>query len=414
MKAEIITIGDELLIGQTINSNAAWIGKELTRNGVGITRNVTISDERQEILSTIDEAFNRASLIIVTGGLGPTKDDITKETLCEYFNTSLSLRNDVLKRIDDYFKSKGREMLPSNIKQAELPDSCIVLDNFLGTASGMWFEKNGKVLVSIPGVPYEMKGLMNNEVIPRVMAMFGVKGFYHQTLMTQGIGESFLAEKIAAWEDRIYANGLSLAYLPSPGLVKLRLTSKKGAVDAEKINDFFEELEKMLPEYVYGRNGDSIFEVVGSLLRERNESLGTVESCTGGKLAYAFIKYPGASDFINNSLLTYSNEAKVEMAGVKSLTLENYGAVSEEVVKEMALGGQLRLKVDYCVAISGIAGPDGGTNEKPVGTVCIGVAHKEGVLTKSFFLGKNDRNRNIEISTLHAANMLRKVILDIN
>lgn len=297
MNVDIITIGDELLIGQTVNTNAAWIGQQLSLNGMNIARSTTISDTKEEILAAITEAFERSQLIIMTGGLGPTKDDITKETLCEFFDSELELKQDVLKRIESYFAAKGRNLLPANIKQAELPKDCIVLDNHLGTASGMWFKRNGKVLVSMPGVPYEMKALMENEVIPRAVDYFGVKGMYHQTLMTVGIGESALADKIANWEDRIYKDGLSLAYLPSPGIVKLRLTSKRGAEDKQLIDDYFEELENDLPHYVYGKNGITIFEVVSNLLRKKKASLSTVESCTGGLLAHSFVQFQGASDF---------------------------------------------------------------------------------------------------------------------
>jgi nicotinamide-nucleotide amidase len=411
MNVDIITIGDELLIGQTVNTNAAWIGQQLSLNGMNIARSTTISDTKEEILAAITEAFERSQLIIMTGGLGPTKDDITKETLCEFFDSELELKQDVLKRIESYFAAKGRNLLPANIKQAELPKDCIVLDNHLGTASGMWFKRNGKVLVSMPGVPYEMKALMENEVIPRAVDYFGVKGMYHQTLMTVGIGESALADKIANWEDRIYKDGLSLAYLPSPGIVKLRLTSKRGAEDKQLIDDYFEELENDLPHYVYGKNGITIFEVVSNLLRKKKASLSTVESCTGGLLAHSFVQFQGASDFFQGSFLTYSNELKTALAGVAPLTLENHGAVSEQVVKAMAIGGQKKLDTTYCLAISGVAGPDGGTAEKPVGTVWIALATPSAIIAERFQIG-NNRSRNMEIACLLAANMLRKYLIN--
>lgn len=412
MYADIITIGDELLIGQTVNTNASWIGKILSINGIDVVRSSTISDTKNEIISVLDDALKRSDLIILTGGLGPTKDDITKETLCEFFDTELELKQDVLERIEEYFKNKGREILPSNIQQAELPKDCVVLDNFLGTASGMWFEKNGKVIVSIPGVPYEMKALMSNEIMPRVKAFFGVSGMYHQTLMTQGIGESWLADKIKDWENRIYKDGLSLAYLPSPGIVKLRLTAKKGAGQAEVIKNYFSELEKELPQYVYGMNGETIFKVVGELLKKRHKTLGTVESCTAGGLANAFTFEPGASDFYQGSFITYSNALKENLVGVSSETLKKHGAVSEQTVIEMAEGGRKHLNTDFCISISGVAGPDGGTEEKPVGTVWVAVASEEKTITKLFKLGKN-RERNMEIAALSAANLLRKFLIDL-
>jgi nicotinamide-nucleotide amidase len=413
MQAAIITIGDELLIGQTLNTNAAWIGQELSNQGIRIYRSITIRDERQDILDVVDDFMNSADLVIVTGGLGPTKDDITKETLCEYFNTSLELNHNVLNRIEKFFSDRGKEMLPSNTKQAELPKDAIILDNDQGTASGMWFEKGGKVLVSIPGVPYEMKAIMTAEVLPRSKAKFGVTGNYHQTLMTQGVGESFLAEQIKDWEDRIYADDLYLAYLPSPGIVKLRLTSKNGAADAGKIENYFRELRKQLPKYSYGMNGETIFEVVGDLLREKRATLGTIESCTGGGIANAFIQKSGSSDFFQGGLVTYSNDLKMKLANVKQETLDSHGAVSEETVKEMALGGRNNLNVDYTIAVSGIAGPNGGTEEKPVGTVWIAVAHPEGVIAKKFLFGEH-RGRNLEKTQLYAANMLRKVMMNID
>jgi nicotinamide-nucleotide amidase len=412
MQADIITIGDELLIGQTINTNAAWIGQQLSLVGIAIGRSTTISDVKEEILDCFSEALQRSELVIVTGGLGPTKDDITKETLCQFFETELELKEDVLMRIEEFFAQRGKQMLPSNIQQAELPKSCTVLENFLGTASGMWFERDGRILVSIPGVPYEMKALMTNEILPRVQAYFSVKGMYHQTLMTQGIGESFLAQKIEDWEDRIYNDGLALAYLPSPGVVKLRLTSKKGSADAELINTYFKELEKAHAKYVYGRNGATIFDVVGQLLRSKGKTLSTVESCTGGRIAANFVLSPGASDFLHGGIISYSNEIKINEAGVSKATIQQFGAVSEQTVIEMAQGGQRKLKTDYSIAVSGIAGPDGGTDEKPVGMVWCAIAYPGGVIAKQFQFG-TDRGRNLEMTALAAVNVLRRVILGI-
>lgn len=412
MKAGIITIGDELLIGQTINSNTAWIGQELSSLGVEICKSVIIKDERSDILETVHDYFTNYDLVIVTGGLGPTNDDITKETLCEYFETTLELDHLVLSRIESFFKERGKEMLDSNIKQAELPKDSITLENSHGTASGMWFERGGKVLVSMPGVPYEMKSIMKEGVLPRVTSQFGIQGSYYQTLMTQGIGESFLAEQIEDWEKRLYEDGLSLAYLPSPGIVKLRLTSRKGTTDAPLVRSYFEELKKRLPKYVYGENGESIYEAVGDILRDKNKTLGTVESCTGGGIANAFVQNAGASDFFHGGLVTYSNELKMKLANVKSSTLKENGAVSEATVEEMALGGKKALNVDYTIAVSGIAGPDGGTDEKPVGTVWIAVGHPDGVVAKRFLFGAH-RGRNLEKTKLYAANMLRRILLEI-
>ncbi|RYM33375.1 competence/damage-inducible protein A [Brumimicrobium glaciale] len=413
MKAGIISIGDELLIGQTVNTNAAWLGQELGKFGISVYKATTIRDIKEDILQTVDEYINEADFIIVTGGLGPTNDDITKETLTEYFGTTLELNKQVLERVRFFFEQRGKEMLDSNIQQAMLPKDALILDNLHGTASGMWFEKSGKILVSLPGVPYEMEALIKEEVIPRIKSSFGIKGNYHQTLMLQGIGESFLAEIIENWEERIYKEGLHLAYLPSSGLIKLRLTSVKGNEEAGKINDYFDELRKELPQYVYGMNEETIFESVGELLKSKNATLGTIESCTGGGIASSFISKSGSSAFFQGGLITYSNALKHKLANVSLKSLEEFGAVSEEVAKEMALGGQKVLNVDYTIAVTGIAGPDGGTDEKPVGTVWIAIATPDGVFTEHYLFGEH-RGRNIEKTGLYAANFLRKLILGIN
>ncbi|HZH85802.1 MAG TPA: competence/damage-inducible protein A [Brumimicrobium sp.] len=412
MKAGVITIGDELLIGQTVNANLAWLGKELGNAGISIYKSTTICDLEKDIIDALDDYLKEADLIIVTGGLGPTNDDITKETLSKYFNSDLELNTQVLARIRKYFESRGKEMLDSNIQQAMLPKDALVIDNRHGTASGMWFERRGKIIISLPGVPYEMQALITEEVLPRLKASYGVKGKYYQTLMLQGIGESFLAEKIEDWENRIYEEGLHLAYLPSPGVIKLRLTSDKGPKEAPKIKAYFEELEKRFPEFVYGMNDETIFEVVGELLKSKHISLGTIESCTGGGIARSFVAFPGSSVFFQGGLITYSNDLKMKLAKVSPESLEKYGAVSEEVVKEMALGGRKVLGVDYTIAVTGVAGPDGGSDEKPVGTVWIAIASPEGVVAEHFLFGEN-RGRNIEQTELYAVNLLRKTILNI-
>ncbi|WP_107037742.1 competence/damage-inducible protein A [Brumimicrobium mesophilum] len=412
MKAGIICIGDELLIGQTVNTNAAWIGQEFGKFGISVYKSTTIRDVKEDIVQTVDEYLNEADLIIVTGGLGPTNDDITKETLTEYFGTTLALNDQVLHRVKSFFELRGKKMLDSNIQQAMLPKDAIILENLHGTASGMWFEKNGKILVSLPGVPYEMEALISMEVLPRVKATFGIESNYHQTLMLQGIGESYLAELIIDWENRIYKNGLHLAYLPSSGLIKLRLSSENGVEDSAKIESYFNEIRRDLPQFAYGMNEESIFEVVGELLKSSHKTLGTIESCTGGGIANSFIAKSGSSAFFNGGLITYSNELKQKLAKVSKDTLDKFGAVSEEVAIEMAIGGQKELDVDYAIAVTGIAGPEGGTEKKPVGTVWIAVATPEGVFTKHYLFGEH-RGRNIEKTQLYAANLLRKLILGI-
>ena len=409
MKAELISIGDELLIGQTINTNASWLGSELALQGIQVKWCTTISDDKEDILFTIDQALKRSQLVIITGGLGPTKDDITKHTLAEYFDTELVIDPIVLSKIEDYFRLRGREMLEVNTMQAALPKACTIIPNNHGTASGMWFEKNGSVLISLPGVPYEMKGLMKDFLLEKIQNHFNTKVLYHKTILTTGIGESFLAETMADWESRIRDLGLGLAYLPSPGLVKLRISSYKGEVDAPLIEAFFQEIEAKLPEHVFGYENDTLAIVVGRLLLQTGGNVGTVESCTGGGVANALVSVPGSSAYFQGSLITYSYELKTKLAGVNPLTLERFGAVSEETVREMAIGGREKLGVDYCISISGVAGPDGGTPDKPVGTVWMAVALAGDCITKKINLGDN-RERNIQMTIFASLNMLRNVL----
>lgn len=413
MQAEIISIGDELLLGQTINTNASWIGKELALVGIPVQWGITIADNREAIIHAIDEAMKRSQLVIVTGGLGPTKDDITKHVLCEYFETELEINLAVLERVKSFFEVKKRVMLDVNIQQAALPKACKVIDNLVGTASGMWFEKNGSILVSLPGVPYEMEGMMQETLIPAFQERFQIPSVYHKTIITTGIGESYLADRLEDWENRIRADGLSLAYLPSTIILKLRITSSKGLADAALIQAYFNEMEAEMPEFVFGYEEDTLNEVVGTLLRERKLTVGTVESCTAGGVANYFTAISGSSDYFEGGLITYSNRLKTEFADVKESTLTEHGAVSEEVAKEMAVGGRKKLAVDYCIAVTGVAGPSGGTEEKPVGTVWISVASKEKVVAKKYNFG-NNRERNVQMSIFAAVNLLRNVILQNN
>jgi nicotinamide-nucleotide amidase len=363
-------------------------------------------------MEAVDAAFKRSDLVLVTGGLGPTKDDITKHTLCEYFKTTLEIHIPTLQRIEEFFFSRKRPMLEVNIRQAELPKACTILTNRYGTAAGMWFDHDGKVLISMPGVPYEMKGIMTEEVFPRLQEKFELKALYHKTLLTQGIGESFLAEQIADWENEVRVKGLGLAYLPSPGMVKLRLTSYEGENRSFEIDRYFDQLIARFPHYVYGKGDDTLQKVVGEILREKGLTIGTVESCTGGALAQQIVSVSGASDYFQGSLLTYSNELKQKLAQVDPVTLTEYGAVSAEVVEQMAKNGRDRLGVDVCVSTSGVAGPDGGTPDKPVGLVWIGISTKERTVSKSFRFGDN-RERNIQMTVLTALNLVRCEILGI-
>ena len=412
MNAEIISIGDELLIGQTVNTNASWIGMECSLRGIRTNFVTTISDQVQTILDTLDQAVKRSQIVFITGGLGPTKDDITKYTLADYFQTELKCHEPTLRRIEEFFSSRNRPMLDVNIRQADLPVDAEILENVNGTAAGMWFEKDGCIVVSMPGVPYEMKGIMLDEVFPRLEKKGGLPSLYHYTLMTQGIGESFLADQISGWEERVEKAGFGLAYLPSPGMVKLRLTSYEGEKRKPEIEAFFQELIERFPRFVFGTQDRTLSEVVGRLLRESDKTLGTVESCTGGALAHSIVSVAGSSDYFQGSFVTYANELKMNLADVTEEDLQTVGAVSSEVVTQMAINGRIKLGASYCVATSGIAGPDGGTAEKPVGTVWIAVADEKGAVCQSFRFGDN-RERNIQMSVLTALNMLRCRILGV-
>jgi nicotinamide-nucleotide amidase len=413
MKAEILSIGDELLIGQTINTNASWIGVECSLRGIRIVKVTTIQDDKLAILKAVDEAMSFADVVFVTGGLGPTKDDITKHTLCEYFDTKLEIHPPTLRQIEHFFTSRNRPMLESNIRQAELPADCTILENKYGTAAGMWFEKEGKVLISMPGVPYEMKGIMTEQVFPRLIERYELKDLYHYTIQTQGIGESFLADKIQDWENRVRDLGFGLAYLPSPGMVKLRITSYEGESRKKEIQDLFEELRIRFPQFIFGDQDDNLPSVVGRLLKSVQKSVGTVESCSGGALAHSLVTIPGSSDYFMGSFLTYSNALKMQLADVNEADIKKYGAVSSQVVEQMAVNGKNKLGVDYCIATSGIAGPDGGSEEKPVGTIWVAIAFDNQAVSKMFQFGDN-RERNIQMTVLSALNLLRCTILNIS
>lgn len=408
---EIISIGDELLIGQTINTNASWMGTQLADNGIKVSHVATISDSWDAISGALHDAQGRSQVVLITGGLGPTKDDITKQVLCAYFDTTLVLDEQVLHHVESFFIKRNRPMLEVNKLQAMVPESCEVLFNDQGTAPGMWFEKDGTIFVSMPGVPYEMKYLMEAHVIPRLSERFPLKKLVQRTYLTQGIGESFLAAKIEDWENQLREEGLDLAYLPSPGMVKLRITSNSG--NQERVNYFGSLLKEMIPTYLYGEEEETLAEVVGKLLEARKETIGTVESCTGGALMANLTSISGSSAYVLGGLITYSNELKMKLANVKSDTLECFGAVSEETVFEMASGGKEVLGTDWMISVSGIAGPLGGSEEKPVGTVWIAIDGPGRKISRKFLFG-SDRHRTVQMTVLTALNLLRCEILGIN
>lgn len=413
MNVEIISIGDELLIGQTINTNASWIGSELALRGAKVSHCAVIEDQKEAIINALDSALKRADAIIITGGLGPTKDDITKHTLSEYFKTELEINKDVLTHVKGFFERRNREMLDVNIQQAALPKSAKILKNDVGTASGMLFEIDDKTVISLPGVPYEMKHILNTSGFDFLVTKYGVSNLYHRTIHFQGIGESYLAEAISGIENILEEHEIKLAYLPSPGLVRLRFTSAPNENKVAIIDDAINQISKLLPLHVFGEGEITLNQQIGKILTEQNATLGTVESCTGGEISKEIVQISGSSAYFNGSIVSYSNDLKINLVGVNPISIKNHGAVSEQVVTEMAINGRKLLNVDYCIATSGIAGPSGGTKEKPVGTIWICVAGPNAIQAKKFNFG-DDRARNIKITYLTGLNMLRQMLLKIN
>lgn len=408
MKTEIISIGDEILIGQTVNTNASWMGQELAKIGIKNNRTTTISDSYEEITDSLKLAESRSDLILITGGLGPTKDDITKKVLCDYFDTKLELNQEVLTYIQDYFKARNKPFLEVNNLQAMLPEKATVIRNYVGSASGMWFERNGKVFVSMPGVPYEMKHLMEEGVLPKVKEQFKISELVHRTVLTHGLGESFLANIIEDWENRLREIGLDMAYLPSPGLVKLRVTSKDG--NANLVDKFCEELYQLIPQYIFGEGKITLQETVANLLVKNKKTISLAESCTGGYASHLFTQIPGSSSFYEGSIICYSYDIKEKELNVPNDLLVEKGAVSQEIVEILSDEIRKKYKTNYSIAISGIAGPTGGTPDKPVGSVWVSVRSNKTVVSKLFNFG-NNRERNISQSALAAINMLRELIL---
>lgn len=413
MKCEIISVGDELLIGQTINTNASWLGEQLNNLGFTIAHSLVIPDHKIDIVNALSQAENRSDIVLITGGLGPTNDDITKHTLTEYFNTILELNKEIEQNIIDYFNSRNLPILQTNKDQALIPKSCQVLPNSRGSASGMWFEKKGVIFISLPGVPYEMKGIMNDHVFAKLLALKGEGSVViNRTIRTHGMGESFLAEVIKSWENNLLKDDLKLAYLPSPGIVKLRISiiGKDKVSSEEKIDYYVSELINLIPDQIYGYGNASMEGVVGKLLKDKKQTLSTAESCTGGNVSKMLTSISGSSLFFNGSIISYTNQSKSELLDVNEQNIEKYGAVSQQVVEQMAANVRLKFNSDYGISTSGIAGPSGGTNEKPVGTVWIAVANKNKVISKKLNLGYN-RERNIHVSSLSVLNLLRLELL---
>lgn len=406
MFAEIITIGDEILIGQIVDTNSAWMGVELNKIGVKVKQITSISDDAAHIVSALDEAQKRADIILITGGLGPTKDDITKHTLSKYFNMPLRLDEETLAHVKLFFEKLNRPMIDVNIKQAEVPDGCTVVKNQNGTAPCMWFEHNGKIIVSMPGVPFEMKYLMQDEIIPRIQQRFQMPFIVHQTILTAGLGESFLAEQIADIEDAL-PSYIKLAYLPKLGLVRLRLsaTGTDEQTLLTEVASFTQKIVERVEKFVVLTEDVPFEKAILNLMGKHNLTLSLAESCTGGYISHLFTQHSGSSAVFQGGAVTYSNALKQSVLGVKEQTLAAFGAVSEETAKEMALGAVANFKTDYAIAVTGIAGPIGGSAEKPVGTVWIAIANKNEVNAKLYKFA-SQRAQNIERSAMAALMML--------
>ena len=413
IKASIITIGDELLIGQVIDTNSAYIAQSLNKIGVTVTKRIAVGDDKNAILDALSNTSKQSNIVIITGGLGPTADDITKPLLNEYFGGKLVIHQPSLDHITDIFLNKyKRPLIERNIKQAEVPDVCEVLFNENGTAPGMLFEKEGVLYFSLPGVPHEMKGLVDKYVFSKIKQSFKTPSIVHRTLLTAGLGESFLAEIIADFENALPSH-IKLAYLPNFGMVRLRLT---GTSDNENelitnMEAVFAELKVKVQAYLVTDKDEAMEVVVGGLLRSNNQTVATAESCTGGYIGHLLSKHAGSSQFYTGGIISYDNRIKTEFLDVSTEILHTVGAVSKEAVEQMAVAVRAKMNTDYGVSVSGIMGPSGQTDEKPLGMVWIGVANKEKVYSKVLYL-RFDRSRNIEVTATQAINLLRLLIIN--
>lgn len=406
--AEVVTIGDEILFGQITDTNTQWIGTELTNIGIRPLRKTSVGDQAGAILGILREASQRASVVILTGGLGPTKDDITKKTLCDYFGVDLVRNETALAFVTQFFEKRGRPMTDLNRGQADLPANAVYIPNDWGTAPGMWFEHNEVVYISLPGVPFEMKNLMTHRILPKLQAHFTTPIIKHKMILTVGIGESFLAERIEAWEEALPPH-IRLAYLPSFGGVRLRLTAT-GDNEAQLGQELDEQVAKVLPlieQNVYGYDSETLESAVGKLLVSKNLTLGIAESCTGGYVSSRITSVPGSSAYFSGSVVSYSNDVKIGSLGVDPATLAQYGAVSEQIASQMAEGIRRTLGTDVGIATTGIAGPDGGTPDKPVGTVWIACSTAQRTITRLLKLGQY-RDQNIQLTATYGLNLLRE------
>lgn len=413
MKASIITIGDEILIGQIVDTNSGFIAKSLDRIGVEIHEMISISDNKQHILNTFEKLQNKVDLVIITGGLGPTKDDITKKTFCDYFDDELIVNEDVLKHvtqlIEGFYK---RQITQINKDQALVPSKCTVLHNQVGTAPGMWMKKENTVFISLPGVPFEMKYLIENEIIPKIVVEYKRPYIIHKTVLTYGIGESLLSETIENWENNL-PYFIKLAYLPSPGRVRLRLSAR--GTDKEFLeNSIFENvtsLSKILGDSIVGFDDDETLEtVLGRLLTQQNKTISTAESCTGGKIAQVLTSVSGASKYFKGSVVSYATETKISVLGLSEDVIKEHSVVSAEVAREMAINVQKLMKTDYAIATTGNAGPSKGDSDAEVGSVFIALATPNEVIIEEFNFGQ-PRDKVIDRTVVKSLEILRKEIL---
>jgi len=411
--ASIITIGDELLIGQVVDTNSPWMSQQLNNIGVWVHHRVAVGDMWEDIWNALDEESKRSNIILITGGLGPTADDITKPVLCKYFGGKLVMHQPTLEHVTYLFEHVFKRPMPlleRNRKQAEVPDVCTVLKNELGTAPGMLFEKEGKIFISMPGVPYEMKGLMKDKVLPLVKEKFQLLHIGHRTLLTAGIGESFLAEMIKDFEAAL-PDFIKLAYLPNYGMVRLRLTATgKQSIVENELDKQFNQLKQLVKDYLVIDEDITLQVLIGRMLKDKHKTVATAESCTGGYIAHLITSVPGSSNYFKGSVVSYDNSIKKNILKVKDETLQTVGAVSEETVREMLRGVLNIMQTDYAIAVSGIMGPDGGTPDKPVGTVWLAVGNNENIETKKFQF-RFERLRNIELTAINALNFLHAFIL---
>jgi len=412
VKAEILTIGDEILYGQIVDTNSRWMGERLAEEGIRVIWKTTVGDRETDILQAFEHAQKRADIVLITGGLGPTSDDLTKPCLAKFFDSPMAIHEEALQEVTAFFRNRGRELTELNRQQANLPVKCRKVTNRTGTAPGMWFEDQKVIFVSMPGVPHEMKVMMDEQVIPMLKNSLELPVIHHSIIRTAGIGESFLADKIKDWENALPPN-LSLAYLPNLGQVKLRLTangSDRNALKSET-DQWVKKLSEIIPEYIYSFENESLEVVVGRMLKERNLTLSVAESCTGGYLSHLITTVPGSSDYFLGSMIPYAYEIKKSQLGVRPETLEKYGAVSEQTIVEMAATVRARFNTDIGVATSGIAGPGGATPEKPVGTVWIAYSDKGKTVAKKLQLS-TERLLNIQLASVAVLNLIRRELID--